>query len=45
MTNDLDCLDLYALTIAAPRRAGDFAERAERQLADEVLQAFRPRST
>jgi 5,10-methylenetetrahydromethanopterin reductase len=30
MTKDLDCLDLYALTIAAPRRAGDFAERAER---------------
>jgi alkanesulfonate monooxygenase SsuD/methylene tetrahydromethanopterin reductase-like flavin-dependent oxidoreductase (luciferase family) len=27
---DLTCLDLYALTIAAPRPAGDFAERAER---------------
>jgi 5,10-methylenetetrahydromethanopterin reductase len=29
MTHDLTPLDLYALTVAAPRRAGDFAERAE----------------
>lgn len=30
MTSESNGLDLYALTIAAPRRAGDFAERAER---------------
>lgn len=30
MTKDLPRLDLYTLTVAAPRRAGDFAERAER---------------